>query len=382
MSEGTFYLDNAATTPVSNAVYQAMLPCLEEKYGNPSSPHTLGRQARKAVEHARAQVATSIHAKQEEIHFTSGGSESDNWAIKGAAFANSNKGKHIIASVIEHHAILRSCEWLEQLGFSVTYLPVNSFGMVNPSDVEHAIHDDTILISIMTANNEIGTIQRISEIGEIARSHSVLFHTDAVQAIGAIDVSVEQMHVDMLSISGHKFHAPKGVGALYVRNGARIDSLIHGGMQENGRRAGTENVAGIVGLGQAIELATRNLSKKSEKVARVRNSFWDEIREAIPTVRLNGHPTERLPGNLSIMIPGVDAESLLLALDRSGIAVSAGSACMSGWNEPSHVLKAIGLSDEEARCTIRLSFGSDEREEDIRLIAKTLGKEVQKMRQL
>lgn len=380
--ERRVYLDNAASTPIRDPVRQAMLPYLETEYGNPSSLYTLGLQARKAVEHARKQVAAAIHAKPEEIYFTSGGSESDSWAIKGTAFAHMEKGGHIITSSIEHHAVLNSCKWLERLGFSVTYLPVDSNGMLDPKDVEHAIRDDTILISIMTANNEIGTIQPIAEIGRIARKHGVLFHTDAVQAVGAIAVDVERMNVDMLSISGHKFHAPKGIGALYIRNGVRIDPLIHGGQQEGGLRAGTENVASIAGFGKAIELATQDLHENSERIMRLRDLLWNGIRERIPNVRLNGHPEKRLAGNLNILIPNVDAESLLLALDSRCVAVSAGSACMSGFSEPSHVLKAIGLTDDEARCSLRMTVGDTTKKDDVEYAVEMITRVVREMQKL
>lgn len=376
------YLDNAATTPMSREVIDEMLPYFDIQYGNPSSLHSYGRRAKAAITHAYEQVATSINASPKEIYFTSGGSESDNWAIKGIAFAYQNIGRHIITSAIEHHAILHTCEWLEQMGFRVTYLPVNKYGMVNPHDVERAVCKDTILISIMTANNEIGTIQPIAEIGQIARRHGVLFHTDAVQAVGAIDVDVERMNVDMLSISGHKFHAPKGIGALYIRNGVRIDPLIHGGMQEGGLRAGTENVASIAGFGKAIELATQDLHEKSERIRHLRDLLWNGIGERLPNVRLNGHPEKRLAGNLNILIPNVDAESLLLALDGRGIAVSAGSACMSGWNEPSHVLKAIGLTDDEARCSLRVSIGDTMIEDDVEYAVEEIARVVWEMRKL
>lgn len=376
------YLDNAATTPMSREVIDEMLPYFDIQYGNPSSLHSYGRRAKAAITHAYEQVATSINASPKEIYFTSGGSESDNWAIKGIAFAYQNIGRHIITSAIEHHAILHTCEWLEQMGFRVTYLPVNKYGMVNPHDVERAVCKDTILISIMTANNEIGTIQPIAEIGQIARRHGVLFHTDAVQAVGAINVDVERMNVDMLSISGHKFHAPKGIGALYIRNGVRIDPLIHGGMQEGGLRAGTENVASIAGFGKAIELATQDLHEKSERIRHLRDLLWNGIGERLPNVRLNGHPEKRLAGNLNILIPNVDAESLLLALDGRGIAVSAGSACMSGWNEPSHVLKAIGLTDDEARCSLRVSIGDTMIEDDVEYAVEEIARVVWEMRKL
>lgn len=369
------YLDNAATTPVTKDVFDAMRPYLMSGYGNPSSLYKLGREARSAVERAREQVAVAINAAPHEIFFTSGGSESDNWAIKGTAFAMQKTGRHIITSQIEHHAVLNSCRWLEDQGFSVTYLPVDGNGIVDPEDVRKAIRNDTILISIMTANNEIGTIQQINEIGRIARDHGKLFHTDAVQAIGAIGVNVKEMCTDMLSISGHKFHAPKGIGALYIKDGLAgktIFPLIHGGSQENGERAGTENVASIVGLGKAIELATSGIDEKSRRIKNLRLMLWKNIQNRILGARLNGHIVERLPNNLHISIPGVDAESLLLELDRHGISASAGSACTSGWLEPSHVLKAIGLSDSDAWTSFRLTIGDDTTEEDIEYTSNVL----------
>jgi len=378
----SIYLDNAATTRVAPEVLQAMLPYFDEVYGNPSSIHTPGRSAKEAICRAYEQVATAINASPEEIYFTSGGSESDNWAIKGIAFAYQNVGKHIITSSIEHHAILHTCEWLEQNGFHVTYLPVDKYGMVNPDDVERAIRRDTILISIMTANNEVGTIQKIEAIGKIAKEHGVLFHTDAVQAIGAIDVDVEKMGADLLSLSGHKFHAPKGIGALYIRDGITIDPLIHGGMQQGGLRAGTESAANIVGIGKAIELATKSMGTRVQHIRHMRDMLRKCIQERIPDARFNGHPDQRLPGNISITIPGVDGEMLLLSLDRRGIAVSAGSACMSGWSEPSHVLKALGLSDDDARGTIRMSLGYDITQEDVVYVADTLREEVCSLRSL
>ena len=378
----SIYLDNAATTRVAPEVLQAMLPYFDEVYGNPSSIHTPGRSAKEAICRAYELVATAINASPEEIYFTSGGSESDNWAIKGIAFAYQNVGKHIITSSIEHHAILHTCEWLEQNGFHVTYLPVDKYGMVNPDDVERAIRRDTILISIMTANNEVGTIQKIEAIGKIAKEHGVLFHTDAVQAIGAIDVDVEKMGVDLLSLSGHKFHAPKGIGALYIRDGITIDPLIHGGMQQGGLRAGTESAANIAGIGKAIELATDSMGARVQHIRRMRDMLRRCIQERIPDARFNGHPDQRLPGNISITIPGIDGEMLLLSLDRKGIAVSAGSACMSGWSEPSHVLKALRLSDDDARGTIRMSLGHDITQEDVIYVADTLHEEVCRLRDL
>lgn len=366
------YLDNAATTAVAPEVLEAMLPYFTEVYGNPSSIHATGRTAHKAVDQARRQVAAAIGAQPQEIYFTAGGSESDNWAIKGTALAQQRKGNHIITSAIEHHAVLHTCAWLEKHGFEVTYLPVDEFGRVNPEDVEKAITDKTILISIMTANNEIGTIQPIREIGAIARAHKILFHTDAVQAVGAIPVNVDEMNVDMLSMSGHKFHGPKGIGALYIRKGVRIDTLIHGGAQERGLRAGTENLPGIVGIGRAIELATANLAENARRITALRDKLMDGILERIPDARINGHRTQRLPNNCNVSIRYIEGEAMLLRLDLAGIAASSGSACTSGSLDPSHVLLAIGLPHEIAHGSLRLTLGADTTEKDIDAVLDTL----------
>ncbi len=366
------YLDNAATTAVAPEVLETMLPYFTEVYGNPSSIHATGRTAHKAVDQARRQVAAAIGAQPQEIYFTAGGSESDNWAIKGTALAQQRKGNHIITSAIEHHAVLHTCAWLEKHGFEVTYLPVDEFGRVNPEDVEKAITDKTILISIMTANNEIGTIQPIREIGAIARAHKILFHTDAVQAVGAIPVNVDEMNVDMLSMSGHKFHGPKGIGALYIRKGVRIDTLIHGGAQERGLRAGTENLPGIVGIGKAIELATANLDENARRITALRDKLMDGILERIPDARINGHRTQRLPNNCNVSIRYIEGEAMLLRLDLAGIAASSGSACTSGSLDPSHVLLAIGLPHEIAHGSLRLTLGADTTEKDIDAVLDTL----------
>lgn len=366
------YLDNAATTAVAPEVLETMLPYFTEVYGNPSSIHATGRTAHKAVDQARRQVAAAIGAQPQEIYFTAGGSESDNWAIKGTALAQQRKGNHIITSAIEHHAVLHTCAWLEKHGFEVTYLPVDEFGRVNPEDVEKAITDKTILISIMTANNEIGTIQPIREIGAIARAHKILFHTDAVQAVGAIPVNVDEMNVDMLSMSGHKFHGPKGIGALYIRKGVRIDTLIHGGAQERGLRAGTENLPGIVGIGRAIELATANLDENARRITALRDKLTDGILERIPDARINGHRTQRLPNNCNVSIRYIEGEAMLLRLDLAGIAASSGSACTSGSLDPSHVLLAIGLPHEIAHGSLRLTLGADTTEKDIDAVLDTL----------
>ena len=365
------YMDNAATTPVSPAVLDKMLPYFCECYGNANSIHSTGRDAKKALEAARRQVATALNCNPQEVYFTSGGSESDNWALKGTAFANRKKGNHIITSAIEHHAILHTCEWLEKQGFEVTYLPVDEYGLVNPADVEAAITDKTILISIMAANNEIGTIEPIEEIAKIAHAHHVLFHTDAVQAIGAIPIDVQAIGCDMLSLSGHKFHGPKGVGALYIKQGTRIENFLHGGAQERGRRATTENVAGIVGMGEAIEIATANIPEKAARISALRDRLIDGL-TALPYVRLNGHRTKRLPGNVNVSVRFIEGEALLLRLDLAGVAASSGSACTSGSLDPSHVLLAIGLPHEIAHGSLRLSLSDNTTQEEVDYVLSVL----------
>ena len=365
------YMDNAATTAVSPAVLEKMLPYFTDFYGNASSIHSTGRDARRALEEARRKVAEVLNCKPNEVYFTSGGSESDNWAIKGTAFAQRKKGNHIITSAIEHHAVLHTCQWLEKQGFTVTYVPVDEFGQVNPADVEKAITDQTILISIMAANNEIGTLQPIKEIAAIAHQHKVLFHTDAVQAVGAIPVDVQDIGCDMLSLSAHKFHGPKGVGALYVKQGTRIDNFIHGGAQERGKRATTENIPGTVGLAEAITLAAQNLEEKSARIAGLRDQLIEGL-TAIPYVRLNGHRTNRLPNNCNISIRFVEGEALLLRLDLAGIAASSGSACTSGSLDPSHVLLAIGLPHEIAHGSLRFSLSDTTTQEEVDYVLKTL----------
>ena len=376
------YMDNAATTRVKPEVLEAMLPFYGEVFGNPSTIYYYGREAHRALDHARQQVATAISADKDEIYFTSCGTESDNWAIKGAAFAHQKKGNHIITSVIEHHAVLHTCGWLEKHGFEVTYLPVDEYGRVNPADVEKAITDRTILITIMFANNEIGTIQPIAEIAKIAKAHNILFHTDAVQAVGAVPVNVHELGVDMLSLSGHKFYAPKGVGALYIRRGVRIDTHQHGGAQERGKRGGTENMAQIVGLGKAIELATADVEGHAKKLAHMRDRLIDGILAEIPEVRLNGHRTERLPNNVNVSIRYIEGEALLLRLDLAGIAASSGSACTSGSLDPSHVLLAIGLPHEIAHGSLRLSLGDFNTEHDVDMVLEKLPQIVSTLREM
>ena len=364
-------MDNAATTAVHPAVLEKMIPYFTACYGNASSIHSTGRDARKAMEEARRQVATALNCKPQEIYFTSGGTEADNWALKGVAFSHRNRGNHIITSAIEHHAVLHTCEWLEKQGFKITYGPVDEYGVVNPADVEAAITDETILISVMAANNEIGTIEPIAEIAKIAHAHKVLFHTDAVQAIGAIPMDVQAIGCDMLSLSAHKFHGPKGVGVLYVRSGIRLDNLMHGGAQERARRATTENVAGIVGLGAAIELATTGMEQRNTRIQTMRDQLIDELTK-IPHVRLNGHRTQRLPGNVNISVRFIEGEALLLRLDMAGIAGSSGSACTSGSLDPSHVLLAIGLPHEIAHGSLRLSLSDTTTQEEVDHVLATL----------
>ena len=376
------YLDNAGTTAVKPEVLEAMAPYIAERYGNASSIHATGRDARRAVDKARAQVATAIGAQPEEIYFTAGGTEADNWAIKGAAFALSQKGKHIITSAIEHHAVLHSCQWLEKQGYAVTYLPVDGDGLFSAAAVEAAIRPDTILITLMTANNEIGVIEPIAEIGALAREKKIVFHTDAVQAIGAAPVDVNDLGVDLLSLSGHKFHGPKGVGALYIRKGVRIENLIHGGAQERGRRASTENLPAIVGIGAAIEAATRDIAGHAARLSKLRDRLIDGILSAVPHVRLNGHRTQRLPGNVNVSVLYIEGEALLLRLDMAGIAASSGSACTSGSLDPSHVLLAIGLPHEVAHGSLRLSLGDFNTEEDVDAVLDVLPGIVQGLRDM
>ncbi len=371
------YLDNAATTAMSEQVLQAMLPYFTECYGNASAIHSTGRDAKKAVERARRQVAAALGAQPQEIYFTAGGSESDNWAVKGAAFANQAKGRHLVTTAIEHHAVLHTCQWLEKQGWEVTYLPVDEEGFVTAEQVRQAIRQDTVLVSVMAANNEIGTIEPISEIGSVCRERGVLFHTDAVQAVGAVPLLVESLNADLLSLSAHKFHGPKGVGALYVRSGVTIDSLVHGGAQERGHRAGTENVPAIVGLGEAIEIAVNSLRENAVRMTYLRKRLLNGLTEQIPAMRLNGPKDKRLPNNLNVSFDGIEGEAVLLRLDLEGIAASSGSACTAGSLDPSHVLMAIGLSCDEAKGSLRLTLGTDtteaEIDETVRVLAEVVG---------
>lgn len=375
------YLDNAATTKVRDEVVEAMLPYFTEYFGNPSSLHLFAREAGKGLDTARAQVAKALNAKPEEIIFTGGGSESDNMVLRGIPEAYKKKGKHVITSAVEHHAVLHTLEAMEKEGrVGVTYLPVDEYGMVTAEQVEKAIRPDTVLVSIMFANNEVGTIMPIEQIGETCKKHGVLFHTDAVQAVGHVPVDVEKMHIDLLSLSGHKFHGPKGVGALYVRKGVRIPALILGGAQERRKRAGTENVPGIVGMGKAIELATSELEDNAAKMKVLRDRLIFGIPARIPDVKLNGHPTERLPNNVNFSIRFIEGESILLMLDLNGIAASSGSACTSGSLDPSHVLLAMGLSHEVAHGSLRLTLSEFTTPEEIDYVLDTLPPIVEKLR--
>jgi len=367
------YLDNAATTACAPEVVEAMLPYFTQTFGNASSIHAFGREAKRAIEAARRQVAKALNAAiPQEIIFTAGGSESDNWAIKGAAFARRARGRHIITTAIEHHAVLHTCEWLEKQGFEVTYLPVDADGRVSAAAVERAIRPDTILVSVMAANNEIGTLQPVAEIGAVCRARGVLFHTDAVQAVGAIPLDVQAMNIDLLSLSAHKFHGPKGVGALYVRKGVKLDNLVHGGAQERGFRAGTENLPGIIGLGKAIELAAAGLEANAARMIHLRDRLIAGVMESVPDVRLNGHPTDRLPNNCNLSFKYIEGEALLLRLDLAGIAGSSGSACTSGTLDPSHVLLAIGLPHAIAHGSLRLTLGADTTDADIDAVLERL----------
>lgn len=377
------YLDNAATTKMKGSVLEKMLPYFTENFGNASSTYTTpGQNARKGLSEARADVAKAIGAQSGEIYFTSGGSEADNWAIKGVTLKNKKRGNHIITSTVEHHAVLHTCQFLEKQGFEVTYLPVDEYGMVSAEDVENAIKDTTVLVTIMFANNEIGTINPIKEIGAVCKKHGVLFHTDAVQATGAVKIDVKDMNIDLLSMSAHKFHGPKGVGALYIRKGVQIENLIHGGAQESGKRATTENVAGIVGMAAALSDAVAHMEEKTKRITYLRDKLIDGIEKTIPYCRLNGHREKRLPNNVSFCFRYIEGESLLLSLDIKGFVVSSGSACTSGSLDPSHVLLAIGLPHEIAHGSMRATLSEFTTEEEIDEFIKTLGPIVQRLRDM
>ena len=377
-----YYFDNAATTPVREEVLQEILPYFREYYGNASSIYSIAKESKKALEAARAKVAAAIGATPDEIYFTAGGSESDNMALRGVVNASKKEKKHIITTKIEHHAILHTAEFLETKGVDVTYLNVDEFGKISLEELENAISPETVLISVMFANNEIGTIQPIAEIGEIAKKHGVLFHTDAVQAVGHVPIDVEKLQVDLLSMSGHKLGAPKGIGAIYIRKGTRISPLIFGGAQEKKLRAGTENIAGIVGLGKAAELAVAEMEETTKKLIALRDKLIHGILESIPDSRLNGHPTDRLPGNCNISFSYIEGESLLLLLDALGIAASSGSACTSGSLDPSHVLMAIGLPHEIAHGSLRLTIDRENTEEQVDFILEKLPGLVQRLRDM
>lgn len=376
------YMDNAATTRITQPVLEAMMPYLTGCYGNPSSVYETGREARKAIEKARQQTAEALGAQPGEIYFTGCGTESDNWALRGAAYARRDKGKHIITSAIEHHAVLHTAQQLEKEGFQVTYLPVDGEGLVDPAELEKAMRPDTTLVSVMMANNEIGTLQPIEELGRIAKAHGALMHTDAVQAIGSVAIDLAKLPVDLLSLSGHKFHAPKGVGALYIRKGTSISRFMLGGAQERGQRAGTENLASIVGLGAAIQLAAENLPRHNAYLTQLRDAMIDGIMERIPHVRLNGHPRKRLPGNVNVSVRYLEGESMLLNLDLRGIAASSGSACTSGSLDPSHVLLAIGLPHEIAHGSLRFSLSEDNTLEEVEQVVDELEKIVRRLRSM
>ena len=374
------YLDHNASTPVHPDVIQAMLPYFGERFGNPSSVHGFGREARDGVETAREQVSRFLAVKKEEVVFTSGGTESDNMAIKG--IAHGRRRGHIITSQIEHHAVLRTCESLEENGFEATYLPVDGYGMVDPEDVRRAIRPDTILVSLMHANSEAGTIQPMREIGRITRERGVPLHVDGVQTFGKVPIDVDAFGIDLLSFSGHKIYGPKGVGGLYIRRGTKMVSVQHGGEHERSRRAGTENVAGIVGLGAAVEIRGREMTAEGVRLTALRDRLWDEVRARIPEVRLNGHPTERLPGTCNLCFRGVESESIVLGLDLKGIGVSAGSACTSGNVEPSYVLVAMGVPVEWAMGSVRSSLGHGTSREDIDYVVESIEPLVAKLRSL
>ncbi len=376
------YLDNAATTQVKEEVFQEMLPYFKENFSNPSAIYSFAQEGKKAVDKARKQVADLIGAKPEEIYFTAGGSESDNWALKTTAEAYVSKGKHIIASKIEHHAILHTCEYLEKREFEITYLDVDSDGKIKLDELRAAIREDTILISIMAANNEIGTIEPLYEIGKIAHEKGILFHTDAVQAYGHIPINVDELNIDMLSASGHKLGGPKGIGLLYIRTGVRIKSFIHGGAQERSRRAGTHNTPGIVGLGKAAEIASTNMEKVSNYEIGLRNHLIERVLNEIPYSRLNGHREDRLPGNANFCFRFIEGESMLILLDQLGICASSGSACTSGSLEPSHVLLAIGLPHEIAHGSLRISLSEDTTVEEIDYVVDELKKIIERLRSM
>lgn len=380
--EKKIYFDHAATTSMKKEVLDAMLPYFTESFGNPSSIYRFAVSNKNAIDTAREQVAKAIGANENEIFFTSGGTEADNWAIKGIAESYKAKGNHIITTTIEHHAVLHTCEYLEKNGYEITYLPVDSDGLISLEGLRNAIKETTILISIMFANNEIGTIQPIDEIGKIAKENGVLFHTDAVQAVGHVPIDVHAMNIDLLSLSGHKFYGPKGIGALYIKKGIKLRSFIHGGAQEKGRRAGTENVPAIVGLGKAIELATEHMEEESARQVELRDYLIKQVMDKVPYVRLNGHPTKRLPNNANFSFQFIEGEALLIMLDLKGVCASSGSACTSGSLDPSHVLLGIGLPHEIAHGSLRLTMGEKSTKEEADYIIEVLQGIVTRLRDM
>lgn len=382
MDKKLIYLDNAATTAILPEVLDKMMPYLTEYYGNPSSVYGLAGVSKEAIDKSRKTIADFIGAKENEIYFTAGGSESDNWAIKSVALAKKAKGKHIITTKIEHHAVLHTCEFLEKNGYEVSYIDVDEDGVVKLDELKKAIRPDTILISVMFANNEIGTIQPIKEIGRIAKENGILFHTDAVQAFGHLRINVDELNIDMLSASGHKFHGPKGAGIMYIRNSVKLEPLIHGGAQERKRRAGTHNVPGIVGMGAAIELADKNLKANAEKEIAIRDHLIERVMKEIPHVKLNGHKTNRLPNNANFSFSFIEGESMLMMLDAKGICCSSGSACTSGSLDPSHVLLAIGLPHEIAHGSLRVSMSEETTMEDIDYLVDNLKAIVERLRSM
>ena len=382
MEKRIIYLDNAATTPMDSEVLESMLPFMREQYGNPSAIYSMGSSAKKAVNQAKRRIAAILNAKQEEIFFTAGGTEADNWALKMVMETYRYKGRHLITTAIEHHAILHTCRYLETQGVEVTYLGVDEDGVIDLEELKQAIRPDTVLISVMFANNEVGTVEPIREIGEIARERGILFHTDAVQAFGQVPIDTEEMHIDLLSASGHKINGPKGVGFLYIRSGLELHSMLHGGAQESGRRAGTENVPGIVGMAVAAQKAADNMKTKGAAEMKLRDYLIDKIEREIPYCRLNGHRTKRLPGNVNFSFRFIQGESLVLMLDRKGICTSSGSACTSGELNPSHVLLALGRNEEEAEGALRITLSEKNSMEEMEFVVECLKEAVQKLRSI
>ena len=382
MEKRIIYLDNAATTPMDSEVLESMLPFMREQYGNPSAIYSMGSSAKKAVNQAKRRIAAILNAKQEEIFFTAGGTEADNWALKMVMETYRYKGRHLITTAIEHHAILHTCRYLETQGVEVTYLGVDEDGVIDLEELKQAIRPDTVLISVMFANNEVGTVEPIREIGEIARERGILFHTDAVQAFGQVPIDTEEMHIDLLSASGHKINGPKGVGFLYIRSGLELHSMLHGGAQESGRRAGTENVPGIVGMAVAAQKAADNMKTKGAAEMKLRDYLIDRIEREIPYCRLNGHRTKRLPGNVNFSFRFIQGESLVLMLDRKGICISSGSACTSGELNPSHVLLALGRNEEEAEGALRITLSEKNSMEEMEFVVECLKEAVQKLRSI